>query len=416
VPWCLEAPMLAQDATRLLLVLILGSVVAAAPAQAQKLFEKVTGIELTVKQQRALARIRAMPGTANVEIVKVDAGLLRTADRIDVSLDTVFQKTLQTRLKRTSGPDSFTWMATGEGDDSSATFSITNDIVGGSIFADRLYSIRPIGGGLNAFVTLDPKKFPPDHPLGVGQPSRGQRHGKRSHRTRSHRAQACTTIATTNTTDTIFIDVLVVLAKKAAALFPDAAEQLLMVNEYINTTNLSYLNSGVGIELRRSPSSPYLVDYEERGTTTDLNRLKETGDSFMNDIHSVRASDEADVVILVVDEASGFCGRAYTTMASMETAFAMVSAHCHVERLTFAHEIGHLQGASHDDEDGFFDCGHGHCNTAGEGTVMASGCLNPESPIRKPEWSRPPIWGSAAREHNVRVLNATAATVAGFLP
>jgi len=206
---------------------------------------------------------------------------------------------------------------------------------------------------------------------------------------------------------------LVVLAKGAAALFPGPVEQLNYVDRAIDATNHSYLNSGVAIELRRSSSSPYLVDYVETGFTTDLVRLMVTDDSFMNDVHTVRASDKADVVVLIVASANGFCGRAAATMASRDTAFAMVSAHCAPEKLAFAHEIGHLQGASHDDEPGFFPFGHGYCNASAEGTVMASRLTCPN---RRPQWSRPPIWGSASFEHNARVLNQTASDVAAFLP
>jgi len=131
---------------RFLLVLILGSVVStAASAQAQKLFEKVPGVDLTVEQQRALARIHAMASTANVEFLKVDADVLRKADTIDLGVERVFQSAMQTKVRRDKDNDSFTWMGTGEGS-SSATFTVTKGIVGGSIFADKPYSIEPLGG------------------------------------------------------------------------------------------------------------------------------------------------------------------------------------------------------------------------------------------------------------------------------
>jgi peptidyl-Asp metalloendopeptidase len=395
--------MRARNAIQFLLVFLLGSVIAtAASAQAQKLFERVTGVALTAEQQRAVDRIRAMPTTANVEIVKVDARVLRTADIIDVSVDPAFRGALPTRAKRDRGQDSFTWMATSQGsDDSSAVFTVTSGVVGGSIFADKPYSIEPIGGGLNAFVTTnpftgtDPNKFTPDHPAEAG---------KRSTPTQKARSVVA---------NLVVIDVLVVLTKRAAALFPGAAERLNWVQRAIDTTNLTYLNSGVAIELRLSSSSPHLVDYEERGTPTDLRRLIMTNDLDLNGVHGVRSSDKADVVILIVAKADGFCGRAATTMASKEEAFAMVSAHCPIETLAFAHEIGHLQGASHDDEEGFFPHGHGHCKTSGDGTVMSS---RRTCPNRKPQWSRPPVWGSLDKADNVRVLNETASEIAAFLP
>jgi hypothetical protein len=396
--------MRAKSAIQFLLVFLLGSVITtAASAQTQKLFERLTGVALTAEQRRAVDRIRAMPTTANVEIVKVDAQVLRTADIIDLSVDPAFRGALRTRVKRDRDQDSFTWMATSQGgDDSSAVITVTSGVVGGSIFADKPYSIEPIGGGLNAFVTTDPfintdpNKFTPDHP-GEG--------GKRSSPSQKTRAFAA---------NSTVIDVLVVFAKRAAALFPNATERLNWVQRAIDTTNLSYLNSGVAIELRLSASSPHLeVGYEERGTPTDLRRLIMPDDLDLNNVHNVRTGDKADVVILIVAKASGFCGRAATTMASKEEAFAMVSAHCPIETLAFAHEIGHLQGASHDDEEGVFPHGHGHCKASGGGTVMSS---RRTCPNRKPQWSRPPVWGSIDKEHNVRVLNETAPDIADFLP
>jgi hypothetical protein len=395
--------MRAKIAIQFLLVSLLGSVIAtAASAQAQKLFERVTGVALTADQQRAVDRLRAMPTTANVEIVKIDARVLRTADIIDVSVDPAFRGALRTTAKRDKGEDSFTWMATSQGsDDTSAVFTVTKGVVGGSIFAVKPYSIEPIGDGLNAFVTsspftdTDPNKFTPDHPAEGGK--------------RSNQPTRPPSIVA----NTVVIDVLVVLPKHAAALFPSASERMNWVQRAIDVTNLSYLNSGVAIELRLSSSSPYLADYKETGTTTDLQRLILTDDLDLNDVHSVRAHDKADVVVLIVDKADGFCGRAATTMASKDEAFVMVSAHCPIETLAFAHEIGHLQGASHDDEVGFFPHGHGHCKTSGDGTVMSS---RQTCPNRKPQWSRPPLWGTPNKANNVRVLNETASDIAGFLP
>ena len=211
--------MRARDTTRLLLLLIFGSIVSTVAsaqtisAQAEKLFEKVTG-DLTAEQRRAVERIRSRASTVDLEIVKAGARVLGTADIIDLSVDPLFKKELRTRVKVDTDQDSFRWFGTGEGGDGSgATFTVTKDIVGGSIFTDKHYSVEPIGGGLNAFVTLDPSKFPPDHPASAGQPPQGQP------RTRSAGAPAATT-------SPVAIDVLVVLAKGAAALFPTEAERM----------------------------------------------------------------------------------------------------------------------------------------------------------------------------------------------
>jgi hypothetical protein len=110
-------------------------------------------------------------------------------------------------------------------------------------------------------------------------------------------------------------------------------------------------------------------------------------------------------------------------MAAANTAYAAVHYNCAVDNYSFAHELGHLQGARHDpamDSDTRpFAFGHGHVNGMSWRTVMAyptacNGCP------RLQYWSNPGVlnggvpMGTAAVSNNARVLNQTRATIAGF--
>ena len=119
------------------------------------------------------------------------------------------------------------------------------------------------------------------------------------------------------------------------------------------------------------------------------------------------------------------CGLGDALMATAATAFAVVHYECALApNYSFAHEIGHLQGATHD-VDGvlpaFQPYGHGFQHTSGSArwrTIMAYDCKH--SCPRLPFWSNPGIkhsgvpMGTPEANDNAHVLNETAATVAGF--
>lgn len=368
-------------------------------AQTDRLFEKVEIGDL--RQSNApLQRIFQLPTTRGAEVVKVGVDLAKTEGVVSFDYGSVSTK-LKRLAWRQTGDDRFSWAGTGV--DSvweSGCLLVTSNSVRGSIYTlQGSFSVEPIGGGLHAITSIDASKFPGDHVTLASAPL-----------TPPDAARALLLKAPEAGTSRVTIDVLVAFAKGAAMVHPSAAERQAWLDDVFNVTNCSYLNSGVNIELRRSPSSPYLVDYEESGFTTDLSFLLTPDDGKMDDVHAVRAADKADIVVLIVGHAQGFCGRAATTLASKETAFAMVRLDCAKDKLTFAHEIGHLQGASHQDEEGVLPYSHARCQD-GNGTVMSSPCEH-----RFPQWSRPPHWGSAETQHNARVLNETASMISSFLP
>ncbi|MEY2422812.1 MAG: hypothetical protein QOI95_2879 [Acidimicrobiaceae bacterium] len=89
---------------------------------------------------------------------------------------------------------------------------------------------------------------------------------------------------------------------------------------------------------------------------TDLGRLQDPTDGFMDDVAGVRNSLAADLVVLVLpNTASGLCGVAYepSPTGSESYGFADIAAPCFdyaASQYGFTHEVGHTLGANHNPE------------------------------------------------------------------
>jgi hypothetical protein len=142
----------------------------------------------------------------------------------------------------------------------------------------------------------------------------------------------------------------------------------------------------------------------------------------MDEVHALRDQHAADVAILITKSGDA-CGIASDIYASEDTAFAVVGQNCATGYYSFAHEIGHLQGARHNPEADSsstpFAYGHGYYNEPGKWrTIMSYAC--PAGCTRLKYWSNPNVQysgvptGTAALHNNARVLNETACRVANF--
>jgi hypothetical protein len=204
----------------------------------------------------------------------------------------------------------------------------------------------------------------------------------------------------------IIIDVIVAYTKRAARSYADIEHEL--VDLAVEETNKSFRLSNLGhIKLRRVHA--YQTDYVEEGTHFDhVWRFADKGDGYMEEVHRLRDKYRADVAILVVDDPKG-CGLATRVRADADEAFAVVHHACAAANHTFAHEIGHLIGASHE---------LSYVNGTKWRDIMGSkescgGCP------RVPVWSSPTVLikgevaGTAILD-NARVIAEQAARVASF--
>lgn len=181
-------------------------------------------------------------------------------------------------------------------------------------------------------------------------------------------------------------------------------------------TNASYRASRVDVRLRlvRAVAVP---DEFSGDRVTDLNRIVHPGDGFFDGLHALRDRYQADLVVVVPDDPRATIPAAI--LARPEAAFVVVHAeHLGAPFYGLAHELGHLQGARHtldsDPATEPFAFGHGFRNARFR-TIMANGTQQ-----RVARWSSPHVvvegdtLGDAATADVARVLNTTAAYVAGF--
>lgn len=191
----------------------------------------------------------------------------------------------------------------------------------------------------------------------------------------------------------------------------------------IELTNDSYENSDVNqvVKLVRTLE----VSYDETSSSyTDLQRLTNDGDGYMDNIHTVRDIYSADLIVLVEDMPD-YCGIAWLNVSDADHAFSIVSSYstCLTYYYSFAHEMGHNMGCRHNPEedpnDTPYPYGHGYCNTDDNWrTIMSynTGCIS-----RLRYWSNPDVYyngdpmGTSDEEDNARVLDNTESRSMNYL-
>ncbi len=213
------------------------------------------------------------------------------------------------------------------------------------------------------------------------------------------------------------IDVLVVYTEEVkTAVGGDIQAQTLAQNA-IDATNTAYLNSKIRQRLR-------LVHSEQTALTEadSLSNLRSDAAT-----QSLRNTHNADMVAMLVNSLSG-CGIGYL-MNNVGTAFesfaySITLRTCAVGNLTFAHELGHNMGSTHNPKNASnnpaYLYSYGHYIDGSYRTVMSysnqcgSGCT------RVPQFSNPAIiynnapTGLLDTRNNTRSLENTADVVGSF--
>lgn len=224
------------------------------------------------------------------------------------------------------------------------------------------------------------------------------------------------------------IRVLVAYTPMAASTSFDIVANIKMA---VEQTNSSYRNSAVNLRLQLAAC--ICVDYQEvqseYGYETDLVRFTGKNDGYMDQVHALRDIYSADVCVLVEKVYNNKLGGiARAIYADESTAFCVVSNSALTGNYSFAHEIGHLQGARHDigtdPNTSPFAYGHGYISPSKRWrTIMAYPVPNTYC-ARILYWSNPDIiypvdntpMGSYNKEDNARVLNQFGVRVANFRP
>lgn len=353
--------------------------------------------------------------------IVVDVAQLRNQQRKTLSAQLFDRKTIiLNRETLETQKNALIWKGTIVNQPGSrVTFVIVNNVVIGDIVTSefKIYQIRYIGNRIHVLREIDQSKFPPE-----GDPTEPRLR-------KDETGDTCSSDAPTD------IDAMVVYTAttRSAAGGTDAMQATILLA--MEETNQSYLNSGITQRLRLAHMAE--VSYTESGNSmTDRDRLQNGSDGFMDNVHTLRNTFAADVVMLIVENLEN-CGRAFI-MNSVSNAFeafgfGVVERSCATGNFSFGHELGHIMSARHDwaadpTNNSPFAFNHGFIDTTPTApatpwrTVMARN--GSPSSTRVQFWSNPNInfppgdpMGVATgpqRSDNAQTLNTTALTVANF--
>ncbi|MCB0319617.1 MAG: hypothetical protein KDD60_01750 [Bdellovibrionales bacterium] len=222
-------------------------------------------------------------------------------------------------------------------------------------------------------------------------------------------------------TTELTVDVLVLYTPEAREWAGGTAAVESLVQQAILLSNESYTNSDVSLSLN-------LVHSEEAGEsesndfTTDLSRLAGNGDGYFDNVHELRESSYADMVVLLRGPGEycgiGFSADSVEALQSGNYAYAVVAANC-VDYYSFQHEVGHNLGLQHDQDNAptsiAYTGSYGYRWQGGDGNSYRS--IMAYAPgIRVPYFSNPNVLHEGASTGVVGDANnaATLATVAAF--
>ena len=404
-----------------------GSSAQLAAGDADGLFEIEASPRLTVQQAARLSRIAGKRTSQEVHVVRLHPsadGLLRRGSRLRIALSPSASRVATGATVVRRGVRDVSWA--GPTADSTGWIQLVLGPAGvyGSIRSGAVqYKIEPLGGALHALTRIDGSRLPPEHPptapSGVMNDESHTSGGFGSAALQRSRMQLNTTQAITSSG---YGDVSIVVVYTAAAAAA-TADIGTLIQLAIDETNTSYTNSGVTFAASLVHTSQVSYNEANRSYQQHVSALQSYSDGLMDAVHGLRNQYLGDVVMLVVDDKEA-CGMASTILATHASGFAVVDESCATGYYSFAHELGHLQGARHDrhvdNSNTPFQYGHGYVDPGDAfRTIMAYGdACNNCSRIQYWSSSYTPIpflpRGTASYEDNVRVLNETKYHVASF--
>ena len=385
-------------------------VVPAAYAQSLELFTPLPADQLndmSPVQSQHINRIKQRETTASVTLVRVDANALK-GNSTRMSLSEAKTLTFTKSNVEIRKANDFIWFGTLSRVPGNATMVNHDGNVTGTIRdGGNLYRVEPIGNGIHAIIKVDESRFPADHPTSF-----------RDLEKRSDASPApVAPFDMQNADSQVGIDVLVAYTPAAHSAVSDIDA---IIELAVAEANQSYQNSGVNVRLNLVDR--FEVSYSEIGKSYDTILADFVG---MADVNNRRNNSGADMAAILINQ-TDYCGLSSAIRANAANAFAVVHYDCATGYYSFAHELGHLQGARHDPltdpTTTPFTYGHGFRHTSPPPswrTIMAYNCSGLGC-SRLQYWSNPDVnynsiaMGTAAESNNTRVLNETASTVASF--
>ena len=382
--------------------LVMGAISGTAAAQSASpaLFAPVTALkaELNTVQNARLTQVSRLPTTASVQMVRIDLNALTgKSARIgfgDGQIAEFGKQKVDTRSN-----NSYTWYGNLPGLQGSAILVVNNDAITGTIHhGSELYHVEPLADGLHALVKVNQAAFPPDHPPSFKNIKPGP---------------MPKILNSAIVGPPVPVDVLVAYTTSAKNAVGDIQAKIQLA---IDEANQSYVNSDILVFLLKADTIE--IPYSETGKSYETILADFVANST---VANRRTTSGADLSVMLINQPQA-CGLANAIMANANNAYALVHYNCATGYYSFAHEIGHLQGARHDpvadSSTTPFSYGHGYQYGNSWRTIMAYDCK--VSCPRLPYWSNPYInyngvaMGNSSTSNNARVLNETASTVFNF--
>jgi len=223
------------------------------------------------------------------------------------------------------------------------------------------------------------------------------------------------------------VDVMIAYTAAAQSGAGGAAGITALADHMVARANATFINSRVGLRLRLVRLQP--VAYTEPGNiSTDLNRLTNPSDGFLDTLHATRTAVGADLVTLVTENTGGFAGLAWLYDATGgDAAYGFNVVQRPGCESTYVHEVGHNFGCEHDRANSsgptIYPYAFGHRFTpVGYGQLRTVMAYAPGDAV--PYFSNPDVTylgmptgmavGSPGEAHNAQVLNNTKAALAAF--
>ncbi|MBI4964411.1 MAG: hypothetical protein HY913_14125 [Desulfomonile tiedjei] len=383
-----------------------GMASAADEKSAPNLFEQIPADlkAMPPSVDEGLAKIKQNKMVVGINVVKINPAVFDNK-RINLNVPAAPGVVAETAEVTKRAPNDFTWIGKFPEPTGDAVMVVKNGQVTGSIRAGAaLYRVWPLGEGQHAVVQIDQSKFPKEHPPSFEKivPGTLPPQDKKSDQPSGPR----------------IVTALVAYTPAAAAQVPGPMESL--INLAVAEANQSYVNSQINLKLELV--NTLKVNYQESGSfDQDLDRFMGKSDGFMDEIHGLRDQHKADLCVLVIND-NAYCGLAAAILAKPESAFCVVYHDCATGYYSFAHEIGHLQGARHNPEmdpsTQPFPYGHGYYVNPNWRSIMSY--ANPCNCPRIQYWSNPNVqfqgaaMGTPDKNDNARVINETAQYISGF--
>lgn len=384
----------------------------------EELLTLVTAPPLSNVQQRRLSVVRERGSSAQVSLARVQAAPAqrlnrKSALRLQVAPGISVVADGEAFTQR--APGDVSWSGSVRGGVGRVQLVMVDGAVTGTITVDRTtWSVAPLGDGLHSVTRIDQSGLPPEH--SPDNPSGALRDDFGGALQARVPAGGGTVGALANTT----INVAVVYTASVLAAAPNIAS---MIQLAVDETNQSYVNSGINITFNRVYTGQVTYNEASRSFTQHTNALALTADGLMDNVHTLRNTYAADVVLLVVNDSEA-CGQAAAINATAASAFAVADYTCITGYYSFGHEIGHLQGARHDRyvdaSTSPYSYGHGFIPASKTWRTVMSYGNNCSNCTRIQYWSNPlktyggVAMGTALYEDNARVLNLTAPVVGAF--